>query len=628
MTVLAPLVAAAAAGLALPSLVALYLLRRRRREVAVPSTLLWRSAVEELRVHAPFRRFRQRLLFWLQMLVLLMLLAALAQPAWTAERRPQRLIVALDRSASMAVRGGESGDTRLARAKRRARHLIARRDPERVMVVRFARDARVVHGFDASPVRAPEAVSEIRLTDQTTELRPLLELLRPLLGEPRTRGVIVSDGNWQGEGEASVPATGLALERVGADGPTANQAITRLAARRSRERPKRLHLLLRLQSSARSEKRVALRASIGAARILTRTVTVPPARKSGAAGGRVVHWSGEIPAGRGLIRAEIAGADALAADDRAAVWLPPPRSGRVLLVTKGNRVLEHGLRAAGAERVLVRNPAGYQGVGERIDLCVFDGVSARLPPTASLWFDAVPEGSRIEGRAGPRTDRILDWRRAHPLLRYVEMSGFPVRQPGVLAARSSSRVLAETSSGPIIVEVSHGGRRHAIVSFDPFETAWPRRASFAVFLRNALERYAAPGGSGAGIAYRPGDAVTVRARSGADRVRYEGPARISGRVRGGRASLSPFRRAGIYRSEDVRDPWRTLPVNLASPAESDLRPPSAPADWTRKALPPPDAEGKSGATRGLAHLWPWLTALALGLIGLEWLVETRRTGLA
>src|SRR5215203_6901721 len=105
-----PLFAAVAAGIVIPSLLLLYFLKLRRREVVVPSTLLWKKAIQDLQVNAPFQKLRKNLLLLLQMLLLLLLLLALARPV--ANYSPgagQSTVIIIDRSASMAARDIDGG---------------------------------------------------------------------------------------------------------------------------------------------------------------------------------------------------------------------------------------------------------------------------------------------------------------------------------------------------------------------------------------------------------------------------------------------------------------------------------------------------------------------------------------
>ena len=125
MSFLNPLGALIAGAIALPLLVALYFLKLKRRPMKVPSTLLWKRAVQDLQVNAPFQKIRNSLLLWVQLLLLALLLIVWARPAREAAvNTGDRVVLVIDRSASMNAADGPGGTTRLEQAKAAALELV------------------------------------------------------------------------------------------------------------------------------------------------------------------------------------------------------------------------------------------------------------------------------------------------------------------------------------------------------------------------------------------------------------------------------------------------------------------------------------------------------------------------
>ena len=107
----------------MPLLLLLYFLKLKRREVIVSSTLLWKRAVQDLQVNAPFQRLRRNLLLLLQLLALAAILVALAGPVLAWRRGPgQRYVLLIDRSASMNAT--DVKPSRLDAAKEQAKVFI------------------------------------------------------------------------------------------------------------------------------------------------------------------------------------------------------------------------------------------------------------------------------------------------------------------------------------------------------------------------------------------------------------------------------------------------------------------------------------------------------------------------
>ena len=131
MSFLTPWSALVAAAIAVPLLVLLYFLKLRRQALRIASTILWRTATEDLQANVPFQRLRWSLLLLLQLLLVTLLIAALARPVvQTGRGTASRMILLIDRSASMnapagGVAGpGPTGGSRLDAARDAARETV------------------------------------------------------------------------------------------------------------------------------------------------------------------------------------------------------------------------------------------------------------------------------------------------------------------------------------------------------------------------------------------------------------------------------------------------------------------------------------------------------------------------
>src|SRR5436190_13103571 len=125
MTLLTPLLAGIIAAIAIPSLVILYFLKLRRRDLEISTTLLWKKAIQDLQANAPFQKLRRNLLLFLQLLVLAGIIAALGQPQIKGQNIVgSKHVILIDRSASMAGLDEDDGKggkmSRLAAAKKQA----------------------------------------------------------------------------------------------------------------------------------------------------------------------------------------------------------------------------------------------------------------------------------------------------------------------------------------------------------------------------------------------------------------------------------------------------------------------------------------------------------------------------
>ncbi|MEX0887520.1 MAG: VWA domain-containing protein [Phycisphaeraceae bacterium] len=666
MGFISPISALIAAAIAVPALVALYFLKLRRREVVIPSTLLWRKAVQDMQVNAPFQKLRRNLLLLLQLVILGALLVAMARPALDAAAAPgQRVVILIDHSASMNATDGEP--TRLDEARRRTRELVDSLDGGAAMIVSFAEQARVVEQFTSDAGRLRAALERVEATDQRGRLIPALQLVEPYAAEAAASDevelmvYVVTDGRVHRPAEApplSLQGAQVRYLAVGSRDASAvdNVGIVAFAARRAFDAPEQVRVLARVANYGPSAVATDLRLRVDGRTRRVETVRLGPA--GDAASTEMVPFSfASLDAA--IVELTQERGDQLAADDAARLMLAPARQLRVLLVTEGNTFLERVIDSVGVRERVTMPPDVFEqqsahalrrggwgtddaDEGETgFDAIVFDGYSPEAVPLVdSLYFGAAPPIERLALRAGreddPAAQAVLDWQRAHPVLRHVALDHVVLRRPGRLAVPTDGRVLATAQTGPVLAEVQRAGVRHVVASFDVMESNWPLYVSFPVFMSNVTHVLGLGAlADEAALAYRSGEAVALPVTVDADRLRYEGPATLTARAGGeggggGGAVLPAFPRVGLYeaRGVAVQPPYDRLAVNLLDATESDIRPVHELALVSGGGGGGGGGSGQASAARDedgvRREVWPWFAAAALVVLMIEWVVYTRR----
>ncbi len=663
MTLLSPFTALIAAALTVPVLVALYFLKLRRRPLAVPTTLLWQKSVQDLQVNTPFQRIRNSLLLWLQLLLLALLLIAMARPTREASVVPgDRVVIVIDRSASMNTADQPGGATRLEVAKEAALALVddlgdaggggaSEGSSGGAMVVGFAERAEVVQGFTSDRGRLRAAVRDLAATDQRSRIDAVWGLIEPHAAGAAAAGAgaggltvrVFSDLSLHRDDAAAELPAGVDVRAVAVGSATAdNVGLVAAAARRDYERPERVAVFARLINAGPTpvETNVTLRVDGQVAR--AEPASLPAATPGGAPGEASVSFDVTLP-GAADLTVSHDHVDALPADDAARLRLLPAERLRVLVVTEGEPYLAQSLRAAGARDVAVVGPEAYAAMppqelrngaagDEGYGLVVFDRYRpSAVPPVSSLSFGStVPvQGFEVREAAAdaPEVQGVLTWRRDDRLMRYVQLEDVALRRPGRLVVPADATVLATGLGGPLLAEVTRDGLTHVATGFPLEDSRWPVHWSFQVFMVNALEVLGLSGQGDAGegtLAYRTGQTATVPVTGRADggTATFTGPARLSGTVRRGRAVLPAFPLVGEYTASGVtiEAPYDRLGVNLLDPLESDVR------VGETLALGPGQGRAVAATTPEAARqeVWPWFAWAALGVLLLEWFVYTGR----
>lgn len=112
-----------ALGISIPALILLYMLKRKTKEIYVPSSMLWNEIYKNTQANTPWEKFKNNIMLILQLIVLTCIILALMNPFLNfGGKSYKNSIIVIDNSASMSTE--YEGKTRLEKSKEIAKEYI------------------------------------------------------------------------------------------------------------------------------------------------------------------------------------------------------------------------------------------------------------------------------------------------------------------------------------------------------------------------------------------------------------------------------------------------------------------------------------------------------------------------
>lgn len=425
----------------------------------VSTTVFWEQAEKDLQANVPLKWLKPSWLLLLHLVILALLILALGRPAAELPSSlggASRVILLIDRSASMSAKDGTKGATRLDEAKEKALKAIDELadlgGSRSATVVSFAGDAAALTRWSSSRGLLRDAVRSIEATDQPGDLAGAMKLVEAIAAGNADEGaatdpplvLVFSDGSFRLEGPiraagvrvkleavpeeagvpgdsgsaASTPADARAAAPPGAPAFHDNLGIVAIAARRDYADPNRVRVLVKVQNASEEKRSIPLTLSLNGEVVERRVVDVDGPKQ--VEGGGIEYGSATstfefLSTQGGLVLVQIGREDLLASDNAASLVLPRPEEPGILLyrpatgaggpvvageerrLSPADWLLEDALRELRPRVLSVREVRANFGVDQAdlngMDLVIFDRVTPSVvPPLPSLSLGAVPPG--------------------------------------------------------------------------------------------------------------------------------------------------------------------------------------------------------------------------------------------
>ena len=604
--------------LAIP-IILLYMLKLRRKQTQVSSTLLWEKLLKDRQANAPWQKLKRNLLLFLQLLILAALIIALARPALqTKVVATGSVIVMLDASASMnAV---DVTPSRFEEARKSVQTLInGLSSDSSLTLILVAKTPQTLIASETDKSLLKAALSKAQVSQGAADWSAAFALAA---GATRNSAsstvVIISDG---GLPESGLPALPGEVRYIPIGQADDNLAISALALRASNGVPQ---LFAEVTNTSDVNRKVLLSLYLGNDLFDARQLDIP-------ANSRKSVSLENLPVATAIYKAHISDPvesnkplDSLALDDTAFAIYQSSAARRALLVSQGNLFLEQLLASLPGLQPFRALPAAdgtLQIPNDPFDLYIFDGyIPAELPnsnlllinPTTNPFFtvgETIKEIKDIQVNENSLT-RYVDWKTVHVL------------QARKVTAPSWANVLIESDSNPLVFTGETNGQRLAVLTFDLRESDLPLQIAYPILFSNLINYLAPPSAFDSSQSLSAGESLTLVPPTDAEQIVIASPSNQTFTLAAGQTLFSQTNELGYYAVNFVsKDATKVeyFAVNLFDESESDLKPRETLQIGSTSVTPTVSEQV------GLQELWKWLAGFALLVLMIEWQVFHRRT---
>ncbi len=597
---------------AIPVVILFYLLKRKRVTRLVSSTVLWQRFLAETQANAPFQKLRKNWLLFLQILLLVLAVLALARPYFATRMKPAELrVVILDASASMQAT--DESPSRFEKARAEALKWVdGLAGSDQMVILEAGGRTDVKQPATSEKAALRRALQACQCTDSPTRLVPALRMAESLVRDRKGAEIhLFSDGAVSDLKEFENKALPLVFHRIGKR--CENLGITAMDVRANPENARQRAIYANVANFSTNRQQAELQLLFENQRVDGRFLNIPPGESSPQV--FIANQDRE-----GVFTVKLAAQDDLAADNQASVVSLLPKPVKVLLVSKGNHFLEKAFRAVPNVELTVVQTLNDSAPG--FDFVVLDDVVPSVWPQGNMMAIHVMNTNWFENVIQLEEPPIVDWRTAHPLLRYAGLENVQVRNSMAVKVPSWAVSLVDSPQACLMLAGQLGRQRIIWIGFDTLESNWLLRISFPIFIANAVEWLNPANVKGGELLVRAGDAfrMSLPHPESSARVTLPGGATRNLTLEPGATEFvfADTAKEGIYKVQ-VGTNAAVFCVDLLDAAESNIQPKDELQMGKYTKVPATTVQ------RANMELWRTFAALALFVLSAEWWYYHRRT---
>ncbi len=451
----------------IPVFILMYILKQRYEERQVSSLYLWHQVIMELDATSPFQKIKRNLLFFLQLLILLLCIFALTNPfLWWKNNNYQNFVMVVDNSGSMSSLG-ENGK-KLDEARIKADELInSLSSGTRMTLISAARNVKVEVSGSTDRKELLNRLKAIEPTNSAGSIEDTYSLVKAICDQYESCRVVYFTDHGLDLKDLNGEVVDIGPERP-------NVSLDYIAGTKTGNG---LKVMLRVTNHG-TESTDAELCLYGEEKLISIKNEVLNSGET-----KTVYFD-NVPAENKYIYGELSKEDGLEEDNRIFSVTKQKEVKKVLLSTEQNIFLEKALNTLKDIELFKTLPD--QQINEEFDLYIFDGnYEGKLPQKGNVLFLNPRQNNsffKVEEELTGGKGSIT----THAVTKYMNNSDFVISSfnPIEMPYWGSPLIKIDDKNAAFAGELK--GQKVAVLGFDLHDSDFPLTLEFPIFINNLI----------------------------------------------------------------------------------------------------------------------------------------------
>ena len=451
----------------IPIIILMYLLKQKYKEQTVSSLFLWKKAESYSMAQQPWQKLKKNLLMILQIIFVLLLAAALANPYIMGITETSHTVFALDCSLSMQAKDAEEGKSRLEQAVSEIKKQIEQASPNEKFSIVFLKDTPEIVLSSSNDKKALlKQVENVKATNGGVNWQNSKELLQ-IAGAENARMIVFTD-------QYQELLQGMDIEQIVLGKNSENTAITLLSHSQGENG---WQVLAKINYFGEDSISKTVNLFCDGKAFDRKQITIEGGKS------KDVIFT-EIPQQTEHIMATLTPEDVLQADDRAYDASFSQTKKKVLLVSEQNIFLEKVYRLLPDVELYKTDTKNIEQL-KGYSLYIFDGVIPRtLPDDGFFVFWNMPyENNILYMGAEQKIDKPATTQ-GYGNMTLAETLTFDIEKSKSFDVPMWASTILQANEKPLAIAGEQNGKKVAIFAFDIHDTDLPLQKEFPIFIYN------------------------------------------------------------------------------------------------------------------------------------------------